>query len=93
MDEAKKISKEIGYPVLIKASGGGGGKGEDSLEEKDLGGQIELAKNEAKKYFGSEDVFIENISKIQDISIQILSTVQIQYLGEEIVQYKEDIKN
>ena len=60
LEEAKKISKKIGYPVLIKASGGGGGKGMKIVhEEKDLGGQIELAKNEAKKYFGSEDVFIE----------------------------------
>ena len=51
LDEAK-ISKEIGYPVLIKASGGGGGKGMKIVyeEKKDLGGQIELAKP-SKKIF------------------------------------------
>ena len=85
MDEAKKISKKIGYPVLIKASGGGGGKGMKIVhEEKDLGGQIELAKNEAKKYFGSEDVFIEKyFQNPRHIEVQILSDgTNTIHLGE-----------
>ena len=61
---AKQIAKDIGYPILIKASGGGGGKGMKIVEkETELGSQIELAKNEAKKYFGNEDVFIEKYFK------------------------------
>ena len=85
LDEAKKISKKIGYPVLIKASGGGGGKGMKIVhEEKDLGGQIELAKNEAKKYFGSEDVFIEKyFQNPRHIEVQILSDgTNTIHLGE-----------
>ncbi len=85
LEEAKKISKKIGYPVLIKASGGGGGKGMKIVhEEKDLGGQIELAKNEAKKYFGSEDVFIEKyFQNPRHIEVQILSDgTNTIHLGE-----------
>ncbi len=73
--EAIKISKEIGFPVLIKAAGGGGGKGmrivlsEDKLEEN-----IKIAQTEAKKFFNNEEVFIEKFfENPRHIEVQILS--------------------
>lgn len=73
--EAIKISKQIGFPVLIKAAGGGGGKGmrivhsEDKLEEN-----IKIAQTEAKKFFNNEEVFIEKFfENPRHIEVQILS--------------------
>jgi len=73
--EAKKICSNIGYPVLIKAAGGGGGKGmkivnqESELEELYL-----TAKSEAKKYFGNDELYIEKYFKNpRHIEVQIMS--------------------
>ena len=50
--EAKSICKEIGYPILIKAAGGGGGKGMKIVEEEEkLENLFLTAKTEAKKFF------------------------------------------
>lgn len=75
INEAIKISKQIGFPVLIKAAGGGGGKGmrvvhsEDKLEEN-----IKIAQIEAKKFFNNEEVFIEKFfENPRHIEVQILS--------------------
>ena len=75
ISEAIKISKQIGFPVLIKAAGGGGGKGmrivhsEDKLEEN-----IKIAQTEAKKFFNNEEVFIEKFfENPRHIEVQILS--------------------
>ena len=75
ISEAIKISKKIGFPVLIKAAGGGGGKGmrivhsEDKLEEN-----IKIAQTEAKKFFNNEEVFIEKFfENPRHIEVQILS--------------------
>ena len=75
INEAIKISKQIGFPVLIKAAGGGGGKGmrvvhsEDKLEEN-----IKIAQTEAKKFFNNEEVFIEKFfENPRHIEVQILS--------------------
>lgn len=73
--DAIKISKQIGFPILIKAAGGGGGKGmrivhsEDKLEEN-----IKIAQTEAKKFFNNEEVFIEKFfENPRHIEVQILS--------------------
>jgi acetyl-CoA carboxylase biotin carboxylase subunit len=73
--EAIKISEKIGFPILIKAAGGGGGKGmriahsEDKLEEN-----IKIAQAEAKKFFNNEEVFIEKFfENPRHIEVQILS--------------------
>ena len=73
--ESIKISKQIGFPKLIKAAGGGGGKGmrivysEDKLEEN-----IKIAQTEAKKFFNNEEVFIEKFfENPRHIEVQILS--------------------
>lgn len=73
-DEAKKKSKEIGYPVLIKASAGGGGKGMRVVEnEADFDEQMDRAVSEAITSFGNGAVFIEKyITAPKHIEIQVL---------------------
>lgn len=73
--EAIEIAKDIGYPVLIKASAGGGGKGMRIVErEEDLEEQMERAVSEAKSSFGDESVFVEKyIASPRHIEIQILA--------------------
>ena len=86
LEDAKAISAEIGYPVMVKASAGGGGRGirlvesEDELEEK-----IFAAKQEAKQFFGNDDVYIEKfIVNPRHIEIQLLADEHgnAVYLGE-----------
>jgi acetyl-CoA carboxylase biotin carboxylase subunit len=73
--KAKAIAKEIGYPVLIKASAGGGGKGMRIVEkESDLDEQMQRATSEAKSAFGDGAVFIEKyVSSPRHIEIQVLA--------------------
>jgi len=72
--EAKKIAGEIGYPVLIKASAGGGGKGMRLVEhEKEFEEQMERAVSEAISAFGDGSVFIEKfVTAPKHIEVQIL---------------------
>ncbi|WP_215223442.1 acetyl-CoA carboxylase biotin carboxylase subunit [Echinicola shivajiensis] len=72
--EAKKIAKEVGYPILIKASAGGGGKGMRIVENEDeFEEQLQRAVSEAQSSFGDGAVFIEKyISSPRHIEIQIL---------------------
>lgn len=72
---AKKIASEIGYPVLIKASAGGGGKGMRVVEkESDLDEQMQRAVSEAKSSFGDGSVFIEKyVNSPRHIEIQVLA--------------------
>tara|TARA_Y100000590_G_scaffold467168_1_gene645083 strand:+ start:749 stop:2719 length:1971 start_codon:yes stop_codon:yes gene_type:complete len=74
-NHAKEIAKDIGYPVMIKASSGGGGKGmRIAYNEKDIEEGIERAKSEAVNAFGDERVFIEKlIEDPRHIEIQILA--------------------
>ena len=74
-EEAKKICLSIGYPVLIKAAGGGGGKGMKIVEkESELENLFLAAKLEAKKYFGNDELYIEKYFKQpRHIEVQILS--------------------
>ena len=73
--EAKKISNKIGFPVLIKAAGGGGGKGMKIVHsEKDFDLSYSAAKTEALKYFGNNEVYIEKFfQNPRHIEVQILS--------------------
>jgi len=75
VDEAKKICNEIGYPVLIKAAGGGGGKGMKIVNKvQELENLFPMARLEAKKYFNNDKVYIEKYFKNpRHIEVQILS--------------------
>ena len=85
-EEAVKISNEIGYPVMIKASAGGGGKGMriawNDLETRE---GFQASKNEAKSSFGDDRIFIEKfVTQPRHIEIQVLadSHGNTLYLGE-----------
>ena len=73
--EAKEISKKIGFPVLIKAAGGGGGKGMKIVFEENKFEELFLsAKSEAKKFFANDEVYIEKFfQNPRHIEVQILS--------------------
>ena len=73
--KAKVIANEIGYPVLIKASAGGGGKGMRIVEkEADLAAQMQRAISEATSAFGDGSVFIEKyVTSPRHIEIQVMA--------------------
>ena len=84
--EALDAAREIGFPVIIKASAGGGGKGmRVVLEESDLVTQLNLAKNEAGAAFGNDEVYIEKyLIEPRHVEVQILadSYGNVVHLGE-----------
>jgi propionyl-CoA carboxylase alpha chain len=83
---ARAIAKEIGYPVMVKASAGGGGKGLRIVhEEKDLVQAIESSKHEAKASFGDDRLFVEKfVTEPRHIEIQVMGDKQgnVLYLNE-----------
>ncbi len=74
INEAKKITQNIGFPVLIKAAGGGGGKGMKIVnKEEEFENLFLTAKLEAKKFFGNDEVYIEKFfQNPRHIEVQIL---------------------
>jgi len=70
-----KIAKEIGLPIIIKASGGGGGRGMRVVEsEEDLASSIELTKTEALSFFGNDEVYMEKfLTTPRHVEVQVLA--------------------
>ena len=85
-DEALRISKKIGYPVMIKASAGGGGKGmRIAWNDTEVKEGFQSSKNEAASSFGDDRIFIEKfVTQPRHIEIQVLadSKGNCIYLGE-----------
>ena len=85
-EEAKRIAAEIGYPVMVKASAGGGGRGIRIVEKaEELENQINAAKQEALSAFGNDEIYIEKfVVNPKHIEIQILADSQgnVISLGE-----------
>ncbi|MDG1331338.1 MAG: acetyl-CoA carboxylase biotin carboxylase subunit [Crocinitomicaceae bacterium] len=75
VEEAKEIAEQIGYPVLIKASAGGGGKGMRLVEDgENFEENMRSAQNEARSSFGNDAVFVEKfVTKPRHIEIQVFS--------------------
>ena len=73
--EAKKLINDIGFPILIKAAGGGGGKGMKIVrKEEEFENLFLTAKLEAKKFFGNDEVYIEKFfQNPRHIEVQVLS--------------------
>ncbi len=86
LKEAERISSEIGYPVMLKASAGGGGRGLRLCHSsEDLKKNYDMARSEAMKAFGRDDVYLEKyIDSPRHIEFQILADNfgNIVHLGE-----------
>lgn len=86
LEEAHKVAKKLGYPVMVKASAGGGGKGIRIVrEEKDLDQAFEAAQSETIAAFGDDKMYMEKvIEKARHIEIQILGDQygNVIHLGE-----------
>ena len=86
VEEAEPASREIGYPLLLKASGGGGGRGMRVVDKpEDFVSQFEQATAEAQAAFGNGEIYIERFfSKVRHIEIQVFGDQHGNYvhLGE-----------
>ena len=85
-EQARIVARSIGFPVLIKAAGGGGGRGmKIARDEVGLEEAIRLARNEARAAFGNDQVYMEKfLARPRHIEIQILADGQgnVVHLGE-----------
>ena len=86
LDEAAELADKIGYPVLVKAAAGGGGRGIRMVSDRsELEAQITAAKQEAKNFFSDDSVYIEKfVENPRHVEIQIVADKygNIVYLGE-----------
>jgi acetyl-CoA carboxylase biotin carboxylase subunit len=77
-EEAQKIAKKIGYPVIVKATAGGGGRGmKVARDDEEMAIAISTARSEAKAAFGNDSVYIEKyLEKPRHIEIQVMGDGQ-----------------
>ena len=87
-DEALEFALEVGFPVLIKASAGGGGKGmRVAVDEKELHANFTAAKTEAAAAFGNDEVYIEKyLARPRHVEMQILADTH----GNAVYLYERD---
>jgi acetyl-CoA carboxylase biotin carboxylase subunit len=85
-DDVAEVAKEIGYPVLVKAVFGGGGKGMRIIKnKKDIPQAVEMARLEAKSSFGSSEIYVEKLlTNPKHIEFQLIADKKgnIIHLGE-----------
>ena len=74
LEDCKRLALDVGYPVMLKASWGGGGRGMRVIEsEADLVSQIDTARREAKAAFGNDEVYLEKLVRhARHVEVQIL---------------------
>jgi len=74
IEEAKKLAAEVGYPLMLKASWGGGGRGMRVIEsEAELPGQLEVARREALAAFGNDEMYLEKlVRRARHVEVQLL---------------------
>ncbi len=86
VEEAREVAEKAGYPILVKASAGGGGRGIRRVDKpEELESQMEAAQREAKNYFGDDAVYIEKfLINPHHVEIQIIADQMgnCVYLGE-----------
>ena len=86
LDDARRVAREIGYPVMLKAAAGGGGKGMRRVDtEAELESAVRDASSEALRAFGSDEIYIEKlIVNPRHIEIQLIGDVHgnLIHLGE-----------
>ncbi|MEO8408439.1 MAG: pyruvate carboxylase, partial [Oxalobacteraceae bacterium] len=77
IEDAKKLAAEVGYPLMLKASWGGGGRGMRVIEtEADLAGQLDIARREALAAFGNDEMYLEKL-------VRRARHVEVQLLGDQ----------
>ena len=86
LEEAQELAAKIGYPIMVKASAGGGGRGIRLVEKpEELEAAMTAAKQEAKQFFANDDIYIEKfIVNPRHVEIQLLADEHgnVIYLGE-----------
>ncbi len=86
LDDARKLAEQLGYPVMLKAAHGGGGRGmRVVLDESQLAPNLEQAQRESLTAFGSSEVFIEKyIARARHLEVQLLGDEhgQLMHLWE-----------
>lgn len=82
IEEVKKMANKIGYPFMLKASWGGGGRGMRVVEnEAELAPAIDVARREAKAAFGNDEVFLEKlVRRARHVEVQIVADMHGQYV-------------
>jgi len=88
IEEVKKLAAKIGYPLMLKASWGGGGRGMRAIrEEVDLDREVVEAKREAKAAFGKDEVYLEKlVERARHVEVQILGDTH----GNAVHLYERD---
>ncbi|MDR6434077.1 pyruvate carboxylase [Brucella pseudogrignonensis] len=86
--EVKKLAAKIGYPLMLKASWGGGGRGMRAIRaEEDLDREVTEAKREAKAAFGKDEVYLEKlVERARHVEVQILGDTH----GNAVHLYERD---
>jgi len=73
LGEARRLAEQIGYPLMLKASWGGGGRGMRVIEQAaDLDAQLEVARREARSAFGNDEVYLEKLVRhARHVEVQV----------------------